>query len=208
MSDPSAFNTAAGELRLGPAPIDEALQTEAEHMLRDDMQEDGDIQPATPSGLTRPQPSDMPPLPPSFRTMDIKREVERVRDARKRIRLEPSLLPMDKDADSAQAAMARARALPSICAYTLYDVGDGYAIITCIVFILTDETVSAPCVTFSQDSSLMAVGFAESYIRLWNLKGEKLRGLKNDFDPNSIHDGEYRSATNIAMYLTRHQCLP
>ena len=36
----------------------------------------------------------------------------------------------------------------------------------------------------------MAVGFAESYIRLWSLKGDKLRGLKSDFDPNSIKDCE------------------
>ena len=91
------------------------------------MQEDGDVQPTTPSGLTKPQLSDMPPLPPSFRTIDVKREVEKVRDARKRIRLEPSALSMEKDVDSPQAAVARARALPSICAYTLYDVGDGYA---------------------------------------------------------------------------------
>ena len=36
----------------------------------------------------------------------------------------------------------------------------------------------------------MAVGFSESYIRLWNLKGEKLRGLRSDFDPNAIRDSE------------------
>lgn len=35
----------------------------------------------------------------------------------------------------------------------------------------------------------MAAGFAESYIRLWNLKGEKLKGLRSDFSSSSIKDG-------------------
>lgn len=47
---------------------------------------------------------------------------------------------------------------------------------------------SAPCSTFSQDASLMAVGFAESYIQLWSLKGDKLRGMRSDFDTNAIRD--------------------
>jgi transcription initiation factor TFIID subunit 5 len=36
----------------------------------------------------------------------------------------------------------------------------------------------------------MAAGFAESYIRLWSLKGEKLRGLRSDFTSSSIRDCE------------------
>lgn len=35
----------------------------------------------------------------------------------------------------------------------------------------------------------MAAGFAESYIRLWSLKGEKLRGFRSDFQTSSIKDG-------------------
>lgn len=34
----------------------------------------------------------------------------------------------------------------------------------------------------------MAAGFSESYIRLWSLKGEKLRGLRSDFSASSIRD--------------------
>ena len=37
---------------------------------------------------------------------------------------------------------------------------------------------------------MMAVGFSESYIRLWNLKGEKLKGMRSDFDPNAIRDSK------------------
>lgn len=36
---------------------------------------------------------------------------------------------------------------------------------------------------------MMAAGFAESYIRLWSLKGEKLRGMRSDFQPSSVKDG-------------------
>lgn len=46
--------------------------------------------------------------------------------------------------------------------------------------------------TFSDDSTLMACGFSESYIRLWSLKqgGNGLRGLRMDFDSDSVGDGE------------------
>jgi hypothetical protein len=49
----------------------------------------------------------------------------------------------------------------------------------------------------------MAVGFSESYIRLWNLKGEKLRGLRNDIDPSAIKDGELQfPCLSYALVLT------
>ncbi len=35
----------------------------------------------------------------------------------------------------------------------------------------------------------MAAGFAESYIRLWSLKGEKLKGLRSDFQSSAVKDG-------------------
>ena len=34
----------------------------------------------------------------------------------------------------------------------------------------------------------MAAGFAESYIRLWSLKGERLVGMRSDFSISSIKD--------------------
>jgi len=96
--------------------------------------------------------------------------VNNVRDARKRIRLEPSVLG-NLDINSAQASALKSRALPSICAYTLHDVAEG-----------------APCCTISPDTSIMAAGFAESYIRLWSLKGERLLGMRSDFSSSSIKD--------------------
>lgn len=56
---------------------------------------------------------------------------------------------------------------------------------------------SVPCSTFSQDSSLMAAGFTESYIRIWNLKGEKLRGLRSDFDSDSVRDSKLLLINNV-----------
>lgn len=83
---------------------------------------------ATVSGTTAPSESDLPPHPPTFKTIDVNREVEKVRDARKRIRLEPSALG-NIDLNSPQAGAVRARALPSICAYTLHDVAEGYGLL-------------------------------------------------------------------------------
>jgi transcription initiation factor TFIID subunit 5 len=34
----------------------------------------------------------------------------------------------------------------------------------------------------------MAAGFAESFIRIWSLKGEKLKGLRSDFQASAIRD--------------------
>jgi hypothetical protein len=63
-------------------------------------------------------------------------------------------------------------------------------ILNCVLF-------RASASAFSPDVSLIAAGFNESYIRLWNLKGEKLRGMRSDFDPADAKDG-----THIPPILT------
>ncbi|KAG1749922.1 TFIID and SAGA subunit [Suillus paluster] len=177
--NPHAFNASKGELKLGPAPISEELRAETERVIREQSVLDRDpnaqydlqfLRPPVITGVVSPTESDMLPHPQSFKTVDVQREVEKVRDARKRIRLEPSALS-SVDLNSVQGGAVRARGLPSICAYTLHDVGEG-----------------APCCTFSPDMTLMAAGFSESYIRLWSLKNEKLKGLRNDFSLSSIKD--------------------
>ena len=196
-TDASAYNTSKGELKLGPAPVPEELRTETERTLRDQALVDHDpgaqydihyARQAPPTGLVSPAISDLPPHPPSFRSVDVKREVEKVRDARKRIRLDPSVLN-SANANTPQGAAVRARALPSICAYTFHDVGEG-----CVYPCDGDDVVdlqidSVPCCEFSPDTSLLAAGFSESYIRLWSLKGEKLKGMRSDFQTSSIRDG-------------------
>ncbi|KAL0951288.1 hypothetical protein HGRIS_007999 [Hohenbuehelia grisea] len=177
--DPHVFNTSKGDLKLGPAPVNEELRTEAERNLREQAMVDRDPnaqldlsygRPTLLPGMTAPTEADLLPHPPNFKTLDVEREVVRVQDAKKRIRLDPSVLH-NVDMNSSQGGVARARALPSICAYTLHDVVEG-----------------APCCTFSPDTSLFAAGFAESYIRLWSLKGDKLKGMRSDFQASAVKD--------------------
>ncbi|KAJ6621658.1 TFIID and SAGA subunit [Mycena sp. CBHHK59/15] len=177
LNNPQAFNMMR-DLKLGPAPISDELRNETQRVLREQALVDRDpsgqydvqsIRQPVP-GVVAPAESDLLPHPPTFRTIDVEREANHVRDARKRIRLEPSVLT-NIDLNSTQAAAVRSRALPSICAYTLHDVAEG-----------------APCCAFSPDTSLMAAGFSESYIRLWSLKGEKLRGFRSDFTSTTIRD--------------------
>lgn len=128
-----AFNLSKGDLKLGPAPISDELRAESERVLREqamverDPSATYDIQfprPISMPGLTIPSESDLIPHPVTFKTIDVEREVASVRDARKRIRLEPSVLA-NIDVNSPQASALRPRALPSICAYTLHDVAEG-----------------------------------------------------------------------------------
>lgn len=135
---------------------------------------------AASSDLLQPALSDLPPQPPLFRTVDIMREVARVRDARKSLRIDLGLLNDGSGPSSAiddAAGQTRRAALPSICAYTFHDVEDGLA-----------------CSTFSEDVSLMAAGFEESYVQVWSLKGEPLRGLRGGLSLSSVRDAETLSS--------------
>ena len=140
-------------------------------------------------GLLAASITDLPPQAPTFRTVDVKREVQRIRDARKRIRLDPSLLngsatsatsftsgvrdPSINALGEQGALAARVAALPSVCAYTFHDADDGIT-----------------CSTFSEDITLMAAGFEESFVQVWSLKGEKLRGIKGNPNLSSIRDSK------------------
>lgn len=99
--------------------------------------------------LIAPDPSEtLPPQPTFYKVTDVKREVEAVRDKRKMIRLGPT----------PEEAEGSTTTLPSIVAFTMFDGG---------------ENVTS--VEFSPDSSLIAAGSAESTVRLWSLKDEKLK---------------------------------
>ncbi|KAG5636899.1 hypothetical protein H0H81_006485 [Sphagnurus paluster] len=132
-TNPQAFNASKGDLKLGPAPISEELRTEAERVFREQAMVERDPttqydfqfpRPVALPGMVIPSESDLLPHPTTFKTVDVEREVSNVRDARKRIRLDPSALA-GTDINSPQGASLRARALPSICAYTLHDVAEG-----------------------------------------------------------------------------------
>ncbi|KIY50538.1 TFIID and SAGA subunit [Fistulina hepatica ATCC 64428] len=176
-TSPQAFNASKPDLKLGPAPIPQDLRMEAERSLREQSLLDSTssletkaMRDAKVLGLTSPEESELLPHPPTFMTSDLEREISRFKDERKQIRLEPSAL-VPVNTNSTQGNGLRPQMLPSICAYTLHDIPEG-----------------APCITFSQDTTLMAAGFAESYVRVWSLNGEKLRGYRSDFSTNTIRD--------------------
>jgi transcription initiation factor TFIID subunit 5 len=138
--DQQSSNTTEKYLKLGPLPVDEALRQEAERRIREQQMNGFDPEVSggsqfdlpfpfgvVPAGISAPTVSDLLPRSPHFRTLDIQREMERIRDARKRIKLDPSALSGDLDIHGfdKQSAEARAKVLPSICAYTLHDAADG-----------------------------------------------------------------------------------
>ncbi|CAO3702377.1 unnamed protein product [Rhizopus stolonifer] len=61
--------------------------------------------------------------------------------------------------------------LPSICCHTFHNTYD-----------------SLNCLTTTKDATLVAGGFSESYIKIWSLKGEKLRSLRNAINPAHVND--------------------
>ncbi|CAG8591128.1 2797_t:CDS:2 [Acaulospora colombiana] len=48
------------------------------------------------------------------------------------------------------------------------------------------------CLSISEDSSLIAGGFSDSYIKIWSLKGEKLRGFKSQIKVAEINSENAR----------------
>ena len=132
------------------------------------------------AGLIKPTLAELPPHPTTYRTVDLLREVERVRDARKCLRIDPKLAPEAASGNTKQEAwpgVQRTVGLPSVCMYTFYDAEDG-----CVV------ANSLTCSRISPDLTLMAAGFEESYVQLWSLKGERLSPLQSDLNLSNVRD--------------------
>lgn len=139
-------------LKLGPMPIDPKLSKEVQRTLQAqgiaktqqeaEMQVEGSAAAAASSSTTNDtssgpayaippvNPADLPPYPPSFRTIDVKREVEKVKEARKRIRLGPiSPASAGQDGKLSVSTLAGGSSqakynLPSVCMFTLHDTAD------------------------------------------------------------------------------------
>lgn len=140
------------------------------------VQSPGLDKPVSDPSLLMPVDGDLIPLPQNFRTFDVKREVNKILDSRKRIRLGPlppnasELVPSPAwEGDGVEGRVV----LPSVCAYTFHDNGEGVT-----------------STRFSEDMSLLAAGSEESVVRIWSLKGEKLKGLRSDYEHGSIRDGQ------------------
>ncbi|CEQ42293.1 SPOSA6832_04096, partial [Sporobolomyces salmonicolor] len=150
----------------------------------------GQLNPDLPP-LVAPFPADLPPYPSTLRTIDVQREVELVRETRKRIRLgAEAYYPPSEGVNGAvvngggallnggegkeEKKGEKKVGKPSVCLFTVHDAGD-----------------SLSTVSFSDDSSIMAAGFGESYIRLWSLTGKGLKALRTDLkgdEVGKIHD--------------------
>lgn len=109
---------------------DSALGTDADVKMNDmataTASKDG--QPNLPE-LMSPFPAEMPPYPTALRTIDVMREVEKVREARKRIRLgaeaytapaNDAVVPVPGQNKDKAAVAAK----PSVCLFTVHDAGD------------------------------------------------------------------------------------
>lgn len=205
------YNTAAAgpRLKLGSKiPLSEKLQVEVDKGSKaEEAREGSGTSPASRQGekstLLQPEYGDLPPQAPVYRTVDIEREVARLRDARKALRFDLSLNSNTVDSLSGPsflagvrdpsfngmgeegAKAARVAGLPSVCTYTYHDAVDG----------LTSSQ-------FSPDLTLMAAGFEESYVQVWSLKGENLRGLRNDFTLSEVRDKQsldrHRQKTSLS----------
>lgn len=78
--------------------------------------------------LISPYPNELPPYPSTLRTIDVMREVEKVREARKRIKLGAeayaetgSMLEKGKEKRGERGEGA---AKPSVCLFTIHDAGE------------------------------------------------------------------------------------
>ncbi|OAV99427.1 hypothetical protein PTTG_25374 [Puccinia triticina 1-1 BBBD Race 1] len=108
------------------------------------------------SDVIPPTPSDLLPYSTNFKTIDLRREVESIREAKKRIRLGPEAFNDNKQVEKEVGK-------PSVCAFTIHDAG---------------QTMTAA--RFSDDVTILGAGFSESYIKLWNLKGEPFEPIRDD----------------------------
>lgn len=149
-SVPASIGPAVPPVKLGPFPLDAKLDKEVQRVLKADSNKapgtgksiDGqangvdtfiaDMSVQSPQVQVEPSlpaiaQSDLPPYPPSFRTVDVRREVEKVRESRRRIRLGPLVedpaakpLVVSNTASASQSQYS----LPSVCMFTLHDAGD------------------------------------------------------------------------------------
>ncbi|EGG05088.1 uncharacterized protein MELLADRAFT_88159 [Melampsora larici-populina 98AG31] len=124
--------------------------------------------------MIEPTKHDLLPYPIHFRTLDLKREVELVREARKRIRLGPEAFNSDGQPNNQKKTETEVWK-PSVCAFTIHDAG---------------QTMTAA--QFSDDVTILGAGFSDSSIKLWNLKGEPFEPIRDDgtLDSTSVNESE------------------
>lgn len=131
------------DLKLGPAPVDPKLEREVSRLVKDDVVAapvvaavggvaststvpiaidfaDADPKAAPLPSLISPQTNETLPYPSTLRTIDVAREVEKVREGRKRIKLGAEAFNAVAGAEPIVGGAAK----PSACLFTLHDTGD------------------------------------------------------------------------------------
>ncbi|ORX60557.1 WD40 repeat-like protein [Hesseltinella vesiculosa] len=175
--DLAAFNQQP--VQLGHAPMEHAFKDEVEYQLR--VLDDANSHKA-----------ERPPgdhfEPPATSLVDLfKKTVQEesvngppVADIPLPSRRGPEIqAQVDAIRDMAKRLPLGSDSLPSICCFTFHN---------------TYHTLN--CLRLTRDASMVAGGFSDSFIKIWSLNGEKLRGFRNTINPVHIND---------ALDLNRHR---
>ncbi|KAK9387045.1 WD40-repeat-containing domain protein [Lipomyces mesembrius] len=154
-------------IRLGKFPMDERMIREVELRLKEE------------DSRSQQEHSELGVVPGSKTLMQEFQELHKQEpEADAPVR---DILPLppfngaDVEAEIAAVKDARSRlnigpiqaSLPSVCMYTFHNTYDGLN-----------------CLEFSEDSTLVAGGFADSYVKVWSLKGEKLQSVVKGSTPS------------------------
>jgi len=113
------------------------------------------------------------PLPP-YKGSDIDAEVKNVKDYRDRFHLSSLSATANIQPGLEGVSPALSGSLPSCVMYTFHNTNDGLN-----------------SLAFSEDTTLCAGGFSESYVRIWSLKGEKLFSANPSENENTTSTRKY-----------------
>lgn len=203
-------------LKLGQPPRDQRLEKDMQRELRDHGEDPTLPPPPGAVGSSAGQngndealevPSQSLPYPGGFRVIDVKREVERVREARKRIRLGPEAFQADGSLDTKEAQKQLLHAAkPSVCLFTVHDAAQTWVVdqatrIFCALLADIFRPYSMTSSLFSQDATILANGFSDSSIRMWKLNNENFKAMSSDFDAEDVRSSEWRGRGILPLSL-------
>ncbi|KAJ3017603.1 UNVERIFIED_CONTAM: Transcription initiation factor TFIID subunit 5, partial [Siphonaria sp. JEL0065] len=146
---------------LGALPSDPWMVSELEYFLRDDKYEKESYAEELRKLIKRE--GETPDAPSRD---DVPQPPPKFSDVRKEVgALKEARLSLGKAVVSVTA--------PSICCYTFHNAYDGLT-----------------CITSSADNALVMAGFADSILKVWSLKGEKLRAVTQNSAKELIREAE------------------
>ena len=150
---------------LGKLPEDVVFVKEVEKQLlaniRDDQAVMNEFKKWQATDPDSPDPMVSVPVPPK-RLIDIESEIKTLKQLSERVALGPS-------------------SLPSICAYTFHNTRDGYVFLLLLIFFYSLNSLD-----ISEDGSLVAGGFSDSYLKIWNLAADSFIPQKNTMNDMKV----------------------